>query len=135
VPSGTPQAADQASQYLAELHSRIAAPFYPLAFLVLTYAYLGAPRTTRQSRAMSLVTAVALASALRGIGFVGVIAGGRTPAAVALPYLSLLAAFALGIWGISRGIIIEPPAFISDLVTAITERIARQRSAATGQTP
>jgi lipopolysaccharide export system permease protein len=134
-PASPDQPADQAAQYLAELHSRIAAPLYPLAFLVLTYAYLGAPRTTRQSRAMSLVTAVALASALRGIGFVGVISGGRTPAAIALPYLSLLVAFALGIWGISRGIIIEPPAFVTNLVSAITESIARRRGAATGQAP
>ena len=133
VPADDPQQAEQAGQFWAELHSRIAAPFYPLAFLVLTFAYLGAPRTTRQSRAMSLVTAVAFASALRGIGFVGAISGGRQPAAILLPYLSLLAAFALGIWGIARGIIIEPPAFISNLVTAVTESIARRTAKPTGQ--
>jgi lipopolysaccharide export system permease protein len=135
VPADNPQLLEQAGSFWAELHSRIAAPFYPLAFLVLTFAYLGAPRTTRQSRAMSLVTAVALASALRGIGFVGAITGGRQPAAIMLPYLSLFAAFALGIWGITRGVIIEPPAFIGNLVTAVTERLARRTSEPTGRAP
>src|SRR5207253_1592185 len=71
-----PQRAEQAGQFRAELHNRIVAPLYPLAFLVLTFAYLCAPRTTRQSRAMSLITAIAAVAALRGIGFVGAISGG-----------------------------------------------------------
>ena len=34
------------------------APFYPLAFVVIAYAYLGAPRTTRQSRTLSMLGAI-----------------------------------------------------------------------------
>src|SRR5262249_10194869 len=37
----------------AELHDRIFAPLYPIVFTIITFAYLGAPRTTRQGRAMS----------------------------------------------------------------------------------
>jgi lipopolysaccharide export system permease protein len=126
--------ADRPDQVRAEFHDRITAPLYPLAFVVLTYAYLGAPRTTRQSRTLSLLGAIGVTSALRGIGFVGMIAGVNTPIALLLPYLALVAAFVLGYFAISRGMIIEPPAFISNAVTALTERIAQRTGAMTGQT-
>src|SRR5262249_25647312 len=102
--------ADEPNQIRAELHDRITAPLYPLAFVVMTYAYLGAPRTTRQSRTMSLLGAISVVAALRGLGFVGMIAGVHTPIALVLPYLALAAAFVLGYFAISRGVIIEPPA-------------------------
>ena len=63
--------ADQPDQIRAELHDRITAPLYPLAFVALTFAYLGAPRTTRQNRTMSLLGALGAAALLRGIGFFG----------------------------------------------------------------
>src|SRR3977135_491174 len=74
--------ADQPDQIRAEFHDRITAPLHPLAFVVLTYAYLGAPRTTRQGRTVSLMGAISLVAALRGLGFVGMIAGVHTPAAL-----------------------------------------------------
>jgi lipopolysaccharide export system permease protein len=125
--------ADQPDQIRAEFHDRITAPLYPLAFAVLTYAYLGAPRTTRQGRTVSLMGAISLVAALRGLGFVGMIAGVHTPAALLLPYIALIATFVLGYYAISRGVIIEPPAFISNAITAITERIARRNGALMGQ--
>ncbi|MEA2948396.1 MAG: lipopolysaccharide export system permease protein [Alphaproteobacteria bacterium] len=127
--------ADQPEQIRAEFHDRLTAPLYPLAFVVLTYAYLGAPRTTRQSRTMSLMGAIGLVSALRGIGFVGMIAGVHTPIALLLPYLALGTTFVLGYVTISRGVIIEPPAFITNAITAVMERIAQRTGALTGQTP
>ena len=48
---------EQPGQFRAELFDRLMAPFYPLAFLVIAFAYLGAPRTTRQSRTLSLIGA------------------------------------------------------------------------------
>jgi lipopolysaccharide export system permease protein len=129
------QFADQPDQIRAELHDRITGPLYPLAFVVLTYAYLGAPRTTRQGRTMSLMGAISVVGALRGLGFVGMIAGVHTPAALLLPYLALTATFVLGYVAISRGLIIEPPAFITNLVTAITERLAQRANALIGQAP
>jgi lipopolysaccharide export system permease protein len=127
--------ADQPDQVRAELHDRLTAPLYPLAFVVLTYAYLGAPRTTRQGRTMSLMGAIGVVSALRGLGFVGMIAGVHTPAALALPYLALIATFALGYFAISRGVIIEPPAFIAQTITAFMERMAQRTGALMGQSP
>ena len=127
--------ADQPDQIRAEFHDRITAPLYPLAFVVLTYAYLGAPRTTRQGRTVSLMGAISLVAALRGLGFVGMIAGVHTPAALLAPYLALTATFVLGYLAISRGVIIEPPAFITNAITAVTEHIARRTGALMGQTP
>jgi hypothetical protein len=63
------------------------------------------------------------------------LAGARVPAALAVPYVGLSAALALGYWGISRGVIIEPPAFITDAVTRFVERISAHAARLTGQTP
>jgi lipopolysaccharide export system permease protein len=101
----------------------------------MTFAYLGAPRTTRQSRTMSLMGAISAVAALRGLGFVGMIAGVHTPIALLLPYLALTAAFVLGYFAISRGIIIEPPSFIANTITAAMERVAQRTAALMGQTP
>jgi len=41
----------------------------------------------------------------------------------------------LGYFAISRGVIIEPPAFIANAITAISERIAQRTGAMMGQAP
>jgi len=127
------QFVDEPEQIRAELHDRLTAPLYPLAFVVLTFAYLGPPRTTRQGRTMSLMGAISVVSALRGIGFVGMIAGVHAPIALALPYLALAVTFVLGYFAISRGVIIEPPAFIAQGITSLMERIAQRTGALIGQ--
>ncbi len=129
-PPGDPLFAEQPEQFRAEIHDRLTAPLYPLTFVVVVFAYLGAPRTTRQSRAMSLLGAIGALSLVRGAGFIGTILGTRSPVALLLPYLALAIALGLGAWGISRGLIIEPPAFISDAVSALVERFTRRDSEA-----
>ncbi len=114
----------QPGQFRAELHDRIMAPFYPLAFVVIAYAYLGAPRTTRQSRSLSLLGAIGAVASLRMIGFASIVFSVHTPAAVLAQYVALITAVGFGLWAIGRGIIIEPPAFVTDAVTALTERFA-----------
>jgi lipopolysaccharide export system permease protein len=110
-------------QFRAELHDRLAAPIYPLAFLVIAYAYLGAPRTSRQSRAMSIVGAITGVGLLRMVGYASIIVGVNEPLALAGQYAALAATFGFGLYVISKGLIIEPPAFVNNLVTAITERL------------
>jgi lipopolysaccharide export system permease protein len=129
-----PSVNDRPEQMRAELSDRIAAPLYPLAIAVVTFAYLGAPRTTRQSKNLSILSAIAAVVILRGTGFVGVLAGSRVPAALLIPYAALSAALAFGYWGISRGVIIEPPAFIVDAVAKLTERMSERSARLTGQT-
>jgi hypothetical protein len=84
---------------------------------------------------MSLMGAISAVAALRGIGFVGTIAGVHTPIALLLPYLALIAAFVLGYIAISRGVIIEPPVFIANAITRVMERLAQRTGALMGQAP
>jgi lipopolysaccharide export system permease protein len=117
---------EQPGQFRAELHDRLMAPLYPLAFVVIAYAYLGAPRTTRQSRTLSMLGAVGGVALLRLIGFASTVFGATIPWMLALQYLTLVAAVGAGLYVIRRGVIIEPPAFISDWLTALTERLGRR---------
>jgi lipopolysaccharide export system permease protein len=128
-----PSLNDRPEQMRAELHDRITAPLYPLVIAVLTFAYLGAPRTTRQSRTLSILFAIGAVVVLRGLGFVGMLAGTRVPAALLVPYAALLTALGFGYWGISRGVIIEPPAVLVDAVNRLIERVAESSARLTGQ--
>jgi lipopolysaccharide export system permease protein len=117
---------DQPGQFRAELHDRLIAPLYPLAFLVIAYAYLGAPRTTRQSRTLSMVGAIGGVALLRLIGFMSTVFGAAMPWLLALQYLAIIAAFTFGLFVIRTGIILEPPAFLTNWLAALTERITRR---------
>jgi len=117
---------EQPDQFRAELHDRLMAPLYPLAFVVIAYAYLGAPRTTRQSRTLSMLGAVGGVALLRLIGFASTVFGATVPWLLSLQYLAMATAFGLGLYVIRRGLILEPPAFITDWLTALTERISRR---------
>src|SRR5262245_24229458 len=120
---------EQPGQFHAEFHDRLMAPLYPLAMVMIVYAYLGAPRTTRQSRAMSMMAAISAVAGLRVVGFASTIFAVHMPLAVLFQYAAVIIAFALGYFAISRGVIIEPPAFITNAIAALTERIARRAEA------
>ena len=127
-----PTFSGQPAEVRAELHDRLLAPVYPIAIAVLTFAYLGAPRTTRQGRTVSLLSAVCVVTVLRGLGFVGTLAGANEPAYLLIPYLALSVAFVFSCWSISRGVIVEPPAFILDAITGLTERMSARFAHLTG---
>jgi len=116
----------QPGQFRAELHDRIIAPFYPFAFAVIVYVFLGAPRTTRRSRGWSLLGAIGAVALLRLVGFASVVFGVQTPLMLAVPYLAVLATLALGGLAIARGVIIEPPAFLLTAADALAARWTRR---------
>ncbi len=120
---------EQPGQFRAELHDRLIAPLYPLAFVVIAFAYLGAPRTTRQSRNMSLLGAITGVGVLRVIGFASTVFGAGIPWMLSLQYIAMALAIGFGLFVIHRGIILEPPAFIdriaAALTAAVTQRFAR----------
>ena len=66
-------------QFVSELHDRIMAPIYPFAFAVMTFAFLGAPRTTRQSRNFSIGSSIAATFTLRAAGFACSVVAVRNP--------------------------------------------------------
>jgi lipopolysaccharide export system permease protein len=109
----------------AEFHDRLLAPMYPVAFAVLAFAILGAPRTSRQSRGLSMFMAVTAIALLRMSGFASSVFGARTPAALGLMYVGVAVALAIGLVLISRGTIVEPPALVINGLNALQARLAR----------
>jgi len=121
-----PMYVEQPGQFRAELHDRLIAPLYPLAFVVIAFAYLGAPRTTRQSRTMSMLGAITGVGLLRLIGFASTVFGANAAWLLSLQYVALAAAFVFGYLVIRRGLILEPPAFLTRFVATLTERFAQR---------
>ena len=117
--------ATQLAEYRSELHDRFATPLYPLAFVILAYAFLGPPQTTRQSRTLSLLGLIGAVALLRLSGFLSVIVGVHAPSFLAVQYVALFGSTAAAAWQISRGQAIEPAAAVSRLAATITERFAK----------
>ena len=107
---------EQPGQFRAELHDRLMAPFYPIAFVVIAFAYLGAPRTTRQSRTMSMLGAIGGVALLRLIGL--------SPRYSAPPSLDAVAAIRGGGRRIRLRTLRDPPRSDSGPPAFITDWIA-----------
>ncbi len=114
----------QPDQFRSEMYDRLATPFYPLAFAILTYMFLGPPQTTRQNRTLSMIGLISAAGALRMAGFLSVVAGVKTPAMLSLQFVALAAAIGIGLWQISRGKAVEHALFVNRIANAISERLA-----------
>ena len=125
----------QPGQFRAEFHDRLMAPLYPFAFAVIAFAFLGAPRTTRQSRSWSMMAVIGNVSLLRLIGFASTVFGVNAPAALALQYVAVFGAIAAGLYAISRGLIIEPPAALVRTFEAIVAAVSRRSQALAGHAP
>ena len=97
-------------QFRSELHDRFMAPIYPFAFAALTFAFLGAPRTTRQSRNFSIGASILAVFGLRIAGFACSVMTVKTPMAALVQYLLLVAGISIGLWIIISGAVVEPSA-------------------------
>jgi lipopolysaccharide export system permease protein len=100
-------------------------PVYPFAFAALTFAFLGTPRTTRQSRNFSMGGSILAVFGLRMAGFACSVVTVKTPAAALLQYSMLFAAIAIGLWMILGGVVVEPPAALIEAINRSNARIAR----------
>jgi len=116
-------------QFRAEMHERLTAPLYPFAFMALTFAFLGAPRTTRQSRAISITSAIISLSALRLLGFACTVLAVKSTYAAPFQYAMLLATIAVSAFVITRVIALEPPPIVLDTLSNAIERISRRFAA------
>jgi lipopolysaccharide export system permease protein len=112
-------------QFRAELHDRFMAPLYPFAFAALTFAFLGAPRTTRQSRNFSIGTSILAVFALRMAGFACSVMAVKSPLAPVVQYLLLFAVIAASLWIIVGGIVLEPPAALIEAIDRSNARLLR----------
>lgn len=113
---------EQPNRFRAELHDRLLGPLYPLAFVVIALAYLTAPRTTRQSRVLSIVYVIGWAALLRLVGVISNILGVTTPWMLSLPYVTITIILAFGLFVIYTGAILETPAFLVNWFAAIGQR-------------
>ncbi len=116
-------------QFRAEMHDRLIAPLYPFAFMALTFAFLGAPRTTRQSRAISITSAIVSLSVLRLIGFACTVLAVTSIFAAPFQYAMLFATLAFSGFVITRVIALEPPPIVIDTINNAIERISRRFAA------
>jgi lipopolysaccharide export system permease protein len=112
-------------QFRAELHDRFMSPIYPFAFAALTFAFLGTPRTTRQSRNFSIGGSILAVFGLRMIGFACSVMAVKSALAPLVQYLMLFAAIGAGIWIITAGIVIEPPALLLEAISKSNARLLR----------
>jgi lipopolysaccharide export system permease protein len=112
-------------QFRAELHDRFMSPIYPFAFAALTFAFLGAPRTTRQSRNFSIGGSIIAVFGLRMIGFACSVMTVKTPMAAAVQYAMLFGGIALGVWIITAGVVIEPPPALLEAINKSNARLLR----------
>ena len=112
-------------QFRAELHDRFMAPIYPFAFAALTFAFLGTPRTTRQSRNFSIGSAILAVFGLRMAGFACSVMTVKTPMAALVQYLLLVGGIGLGLWIIISGAVVEPSATLIEAINKSNARIAR----------
>jgi len=112
-------------QFRAELHDRFLSPIYPFAFAALTFAFLGAPRTTRQSRNFSISSSILAVFGLRIAGFACSVMAVKSPIAPLLQYLMLVAAIITGLWIIVAGVVVEPPAGLIEAINKSNARLSR----------
>ena len=127
-----PQYKEQPGQFRAELHDRLLAPIYPFAFVLIAFAFLGAPRTTRQSPAWSIAAVIFAVSTLRLIGFASTVFTLKYPFAVLIQYFAVGGTIAACLYSISRGLIIEPPVFLTTATGRIQEWVAQRVAAIAG---
>lgn len=114
-----------AGQFRSELHDRFMAPIYPFAFAALTFAFLGAPRTTRQSRNFSIGGAILAVFGLRMAGFACSVLTVNSPLAALVQYLMLAIAIGASFWIIVDGIVVEPPAALMEALNKSNARLLR----------
>lgn len=112
-------------QFFADLHDRLMSPLYPFAFAALTFAFLGTPRTTRQSRNFSITAALLAVFGLRMAGFACSVMAVKSPLAALVQYLMLAVAIAGSVWIIVAGIVIEPPAALVEAINRSNARLLR----------
>jgi lipopolysaccharide export system permease protein len=92
---------------------------------VLTFAFLGAPRTTRQSRNFSIGGSVLAVFGLRMAGFACSVMAVKSPGPVLFQYAMVFGAIGVGLWMIIGGIVVEPPPGLMEAINRSNARIAR----------
>jgi lipopolysaccharide export system permease protein len=116
---------NEPERYRVERHQRASAPLYPLACFAIAYAFLGAPRTTRQSRWLAIAGANTAVSVLQiaMFGLLGLLA--RSDLGVPLIYLLPIAFIAMSVAVVSGRFEARVPRFLQRFADALVKRVER----------
>jgi lipopolysaccharide export system permease protein len=87
---------DNPARVASEIHDRMTAPLYPIAFALISLAFLGRPRTNRQDRNWAIASAVLLCVSLRVAGIVAVQVTRGSSFAAPFMYLIPMLGIAIG---------------------------------------
>jgi lipopolysaccharide export system permease protein len=117
---------EQAGALLAEKYDRLLAPIYPFAFVLIAFAFLGAPRTTRQSATWAMTGVIFAVSGLRLIGFASTVFAHKYASAAAIQYVAVGGAIAASLYAISNNLIIEPPDSMLRMISTASDWIERR---------
>lgn len=115
----------QGGRFREEVHKRLSAGLYPLAFFAVAAAALARPRTTRQSRGLALAGIVPVMVGLQISSFV---VGGQlrtSAAAVPVAYLLPIACIVICALLLQGWIRLSPPQALVRASEAISARISR----------
>ena len=118
------------AQFRVELHERLFAPLYPLSFGVIAFAILGFPRTTRQSRAVSMLAVIIGISVVRIGGFAGTAMATNVPAALVVVYSMIVLSIGFALFVVWRGVALELDEKINFGLAARTTLVRLERFAA-----
>jgi lipopolysaccharide export system permease protein len=113
------------NQVRADLHDRLTAIIYPFAFAALTFAFLGSPRTTRQSRTFSIAGSILAVFMLRLVGFFCSVQAAKADWAIPSHYLMLAGGIGVSLWIIARGIVIAPPGFLLEYMNSVGSHLLK----------
>jgi len=105
-------------RFAAELHERLSAPLYPLAFALVILAWAASPRTNRQERGFALAAPALVCIGLRAGGFFVFGIADKSAAAVPFLYLLPVAAVALSLAAILFDVKLRMPRLLEGLVDA-----------------
>ena len=112
--------------YRVELHERLLGPLYPFAFVALTFAFLGAPRTTRQSRAFSMASTIMAVGSVRIAGFAIAVLSLKNPNVTYVQYVLIACVVLFSAYVMRNVVIMEPPAGLVESLNKLTERFSRR---------
>src|SRR5258708_32493492 len=101
-------------------------PLSPFAFAALTSAFLGTPRTTRQSRKFSIGSSILAVFGLRMAGVACSVMAVKSPLAPLIQYLMLALALGARLWITPRGGVGEPPAALVEAINRSNPRLLRR---------
>jgi lipopolysaccharide export system permease protein len=107
----------------AELHDRVTAPFYVLAFAIVVLLFGASPRTNRQDRGYATMAAVLACVALRGGGFAAIAAVNSDARWVPVLYLLPLVGIVAGWAAFASTARIRVPPVLVAAGDAVTERV------------